>query len=373
MMDTVVTTSREWLWTLDEKGNFTFSSPTCIDLLGYRPAELAGKHFSLVADVEDVPDAIAFLIKFPAVEGHARGIVRCRHRDGRTVWVDSSAHNRPAGGGQSAGLEGTSREVPAETAQEAATALSRARVRNMIDANKLLTAFQPIHNLAAGHIVGAEALTRFLCDDGTGPEHWFKEAATAGLSAELEIAALQAALAAATGLPPGIYVALNNSPATCLDPRQPGILERSCLAMERIVLELTERLEVEEYFPLTSALGPLRERGLRIAVDDAGSGFASLRHVLQIRPDIIKLDRSLVAGIDNDEGRQALGATMVEFTRRIGAILVAEGIETEAERAAVTELGMAAGQGYLLGRPTVDEHEWESWRLHTSPSTGRFH
>lgn len=259
-----------------------------------------------------------------------------------------------------------------ETAREAAAALSRTRIRAMIDGNKLLTAYQPIHNLAAGHIIGAEALTRFLSEDRTGPECWFEEAASVGLSEDLEIAALETALKAAPGLPPSMYVALNVSPSTCLDPRLPGILERSGLALHRIVLELTERLEVEEYRPLISALEPLRRRGLRIAIDDAGSGFASMRHVLHIRPDIIKLDRTLITGIHDDEGRQAFGAAMAEFARRLGATLVAEGIETEAELAAVTELGMTAGQGYLLGRPTVDEHEWENWRLQTWAPSGRF-
>lgn len=372
LMDTVLTTSHEWLWALDAQGNFAFSSPTCIALTGYDPSELVGKHFSVVADIEDVPAAILSLIHAPGVEGHAQGIVRCRHRDGSSVWIESSTHNRPVRAGQPAGLVGTSRRVPMETAREAAAALSRTRIRAMIDENKMLTAFQPIKNLAAGHIIGAEALTRFVSEDGSGPDYWFEEAASVGLSEDLEIAALEVALKAAMGLPSSIYVALNASPATCLDPLLPEILERSGLALERIVLELTERLEVEDYCPLVAALEPLRRRGLRIAIDDAGSGFASMRHVLHIRPDIIKLDRSLIAGIDDDEGRQALGAAMAEFARRLGASVVAEGIETEAELAAVTELGLTAGQGYLFGRPTIDDRDWENWRLQTWPAAGRF-
>ncbi len=372
LMETVLTTSHEWLWALDEQGNFTFSSPTSADLTGYHPSDLVGQHFSIVADAEDVPEEIMSLINAPAVEGRAQGIVRCKHRDGSTIWIESSTHNRLVRAGQPAGLEGTSRRIHVETALEAATARSRSRIRGMIDGNKLLTAFQPIHNLATGHIIGAEALTRFISEDATGCEYWFNEAAAVGLSEDLEIAAVEMAIKAAQALPPGLYVALNVSPATCLDPRLPGILERSGLALDRIVLELTERLEVEEYCPLISALEPLRRRGLRIAIDDAGSGFASMRHVLHIRPDIIKLDRTLIAGIHDDEGLQALGAAMATFAGRLGATLVAEGIETEADLEAVTELGMTAGQGYLLGRPTVDEHDWENWRLPTWAATGRF-
>lgn len=108
-------------------------------------------------------------------------------------------------------------------------------------------------------------------------------------------------------------------------------------------------------------LAPLRAQGLSIAVDDAGSGFASMRHVLHIRPDIIKLDRSHIAGIDDDEGQHALGAAMVEFARQIGASLIAEGIETPEELAAVAALGMTAGQGYLIGRPSIEPKDWARW------------
>jgi EAL domain-containing protein (putative c-di-GMP-specific phosphodiesterase class I) len=173
---------------------------------------------------------------------------------------------------------------------------------------------------------------------------------------------LEAALLRTAKLPPHLYVALNLSPETCIDPRLPELLEQSGLAVHRIVLELTERLAVDEYAPLLASLEPLRRRGLRIAVDDAGSGYASMRHILQLRPDIIKLDRSLIAGIDSDQGQRALGAAMVGFATQIGARIVAEGIETQAELAAVMELGMTSGQGYFLGRPTIHPADWAAWQ-----------
>lgn len=144
-------------------------------------------------------------------------------------------------------------------------------------------------------------------------------------------------------------------------PAAPGTAGGSGLRLSRLVIQLTERLEVEEYDPLILALAPLRRKGLRIAVDDAGSGFASLRHVLHIRPDIIKLDRSLIKGINDDQGRRALGAALAEFAWQIGATIVAEGIETQEELAAVTGLGMTAGKGYLIGRPTVHPRDWAAW------------
>lgn len=372
LMDMVLRTSHDWVWGVDEQWNFTFSSRTSADLLGYSPAELIGEPCSLIIDSDDLTRALraaaaAFGRDGPSWDGVT---VRCRHRDGSIVWMDVAGGIRPAADGQRGGFEGTSRLLSPETAQEAAASRSRTRIREVIDGNLLLTAFQPIHSLATGHLIGVEALSRFVSDDGPRTECWFQEAAAVDLLAELEFAALTTALEAARELPPLIYVALNISPVTCLDPRLPGILERSSLPLERIVLELTERLEVPEYGPLISALAPLREYGLRIAVDDAGSGFASMRHVLHVRPDIIKLDRSLITGIDDDQGQRALGAALVEFARQMGATIVAEGIETQAELAAVTGLGMTAGQGYLLGRPSVHPREWATWHEASTQELG---
>ena len=363
LMDTVLRTSREWVWAVDDQGNFTFSNRTCATLLGYEPLELIGKPFSMVIEPDDLARARQSVRSSQGADSRFWNgvIVRCRHRDGNPVWVEVSGSSRPPRNGQSGGFDGTSRPVPPQTAAEAAAAHSKARIRAMIDDKTLLAAFQPIHDLSDGSLIGVEALLRFVSDDGAGADFWFKEAAAVGLAADLEFAALETTLAAVQDLPPHIYVALNISPATCLDPRLPGFLQASSVPLDRLVLELTERLEIEEYDPLISALAPLRRHGLRIAVDDAGSGFASMRHVLHIRPDIIKLDRSLIAGIDDDQGQRALGAAMVEFSKQISATLVAEGIETSAELAAVTGLGMTAGQGYHLGRPTVHPGEWAAW------------
>ena len=284
--------------------------------------------------------------------------------------MEISGIARPPTDGQGGGFEGTSRVLPPLTAQEASDSRNRDQLQRMIDQDMLLTAFQPIHSLKTGKLLGVEALARFVDEDGAGTEFWFAEAAVVGLLGELEFAALETALATAHALPPGIYVALNISPETCLDPRLPGLLQRSGLPLNRLVLELTERLEVSEYGPLLSVLAPLRQEGLRIAVDDAGSGFASMRHVLHIRPEIMKLDRSLIAGINDDQGQHALGAALVEFARQIGATLVAEGIETPAELAAVSGIGMDAGQGYLLGRPSINPRDWVAWFEAARPGTG---
>ncbi|RNL59171.1 EAL domain-containing protein [Arthrobacter oryzae] len=369
LMDTVLSTSHEWVWAVNDRGLFTFSSPASAGLLGWEPAELIGQRYDLVIDAGDLARAKVDVAAATG-PGWSGVVIRCRHRDGSAVWMDVSGMARPPTEGRRAGFEGTSRVLPPLTAREAIDSHSREQIQRMIDQNMLLTAFQPIQSLSTGKLLGVEALARFVDEDGAGTEFWFTEAAVVGLLGELEFAALETALATAPALPPGIYVALNISPETCLDPRLPGLLQRSGLPLTRIVLELTERLEVTEYGPLLSVLAPLRAEGLRIAVDDAGSGFASMRHVLRIRPDIIKLDRSLIAGIDDDQGRHALGAALLEFARQIGATLVAEGIETPEELAAVAGIGMTAGQGYLIGRPSIHPQDWAAWNETSRPGPG---
>jgi EAL domain-containing protein (putative c-di-GMP-specific phosphodiesterase class I) len=261
--------------------------------------------------------------------------------------------------GKDCGFEGTCRVRDAEMARSRAEVT--ARTQELLTGGSLTTAFQPILCLETGDVVGVESLTRFSGCQELSPEVRFMEAATVGLDIELEILALRTALTTAAGLPAGLYIAANLSPGACLDPRLAATIEGSDIPARRIVLELTERHEVANYGPLAEALAPLRRTGLRIAVDDAGAGFASMRHILQLKPDLIKLDREIIAGIDADPGQRALGAAMVGFSSEIGATLVAEGIETEAELAAVTKLGMTSAQGYLIGRPSLNREDWARW------------
>jgi PAS domain S-box-containing protein len=359
LMETVLSTSHEWVWAVDENGLFTVCSPAIAGMLGWEPSELLGQRYDLVIDGRDLARAKADVAAAPG--GWTGVVVRCRHRDGTAVAVEVSGQERTSPDGLSRGFEGTSRLLPPTAARTVIESRSRDQLQQMIAEDMLLTAFQPIHSLSTGELLGVEALARFVDEDGAGTEYWFVEAGKVGLLGELEFAALRTALTTSLALPADIYVALNVSPQTCLDPRLPGLLQSSGLPLKRIVLELTERAEVSAYGLLLSALAPLREGGLRIAVDDAGSGFASMRHVLHIRPDIIKLDRSLIAGIDEDPGQHALGTALLDFAGEIGATLVAEGIETAAELAAVTRIGMQAGQGYLLGRPSIHPKDWGAW------------
>ncbi|WP_259678133.1 EAL domain-containing protein [Arthrobacter oryzae] len=371
LMESVLATSSEWLWALDPAGCFSFSSPVCREVVGYEPAELFGRHISAVFDPEDLEAARRDRRAEDGTDIAWTGVVMAlRHRAGHRVLVEVSGRPLRDGAGTVCGFEGTGRTVPPEAGPGGVGVDVRERIDAMLTGRTWLTAFQPIRSLGTGRVIGVEALTRFLSSPGSSPETWFTEAAHVGRGVELEILTLRSALTAAAALPGHLYVAVNLSPQACLSPELAGIFDTSGIALHRIVLEVTERQAVQDYEPLAAALETFRSAGLRIAVDDAGAGFASMRHILQLKPDLIKLDRGIIAGIDTDPGQQALGAAMVGFAAEIGAVLVAEGIETDAELSVVSRLGMGTGQGYLLGRPSVVPEEWDQWRL-DGPSAGR--
>jgi EAL domain-containing protein (putative c-di-GMP-specific phosphodiesterase class I)/PAS domain-containing protein len=206
--------------------------------------------------------------------------------------------------------------------------------------------FQPIVDLNHDRIIGYEALTRF--EDGTAPEERFAAAEAVGLGLALEAATLRAAIAAAARLAPGMFLNMNVSPALVLEGKTLRSLVRG--ARHRRVLEITEHRAIADYDAFHRAVAAL-PRSMCLAVDDAGAGFASLRHILELRPAFVKLDRWLIAGIDGDPAKRALVAGMQKFARSTGCRLIAEGLETEAERAALIRLGIRLAQGYLLGRP----------------------
>ena len=223
----------------------------------------------------------------------------------------------------------------------------RSRLDDVLARRAFVPVFQPIVRLSDAGILGFEALTRF--SDHADPQFRFAEAAALGRGIDLEMATLSAALSAAPALPPGSWVSVNVSPALVLEGRQLRKLLRTCTI--QIVLELTEHDPVKDYAELSAALDQLRPAA-RLSVDDAGSGFASLRHVLTLEPDFVKLDQSWVSGIHSDPARQALVAGLGHFAVRTGSLLIAEGIETDPERGMLTELEVDLGQGYLFGRPS---------------------
>jgi EAL domain-containing protein (putative c-di-GMP-specific phosphodiesterase class I) len=213
--------------------------------------------------------------------------------------------------------------------------------------------YQPVINLDDGAVTAAEALARFG-DGSDPPDRWFAKAAGVGLDRELELEVITRAVGALALLPASTSVAVNVSPSLLLDPALARLLARcDC---PRIILELTEHVAVENYDAVTTAFGALREAGARLAVDDAGAGYAGFRHLLALKPSIIKLDMSLTRGIAGDPVRRALAAALVAFTGETGTELVAEGVETADELDTLRSLGVRQAQGYHLGRPVdLDE------------------
>jgi EAL domain-containing protein (putative c-di-GMP-specific phosphodiesterase class I) len=225
-----------------------------------------------------------------------------------------------------------------------------ARVRAVLQRRTLRMRYQPIIDLSSGRTVGVEALARFP-DAGPRrtPDLWFADASAIGLGAELELTAIEQALDDFEGMADHLYLSVNVSPETAVTPELRRLLRGRPL--DRLVFEITEHAEVSDYAALEAALRPLRKRGLRLAVDDAGAGFASLRHILELHPDIIKLDRTLTQGIDRDPVLRALTYSVAAFASATDASVVAEGIEAESELDALRFLGVEFGQGYHLCRP----------------------
>jgi EAL domain-containing protein (putative c-di-GMP-specific phosphodiesterase class I)/DNA-binding NarL/FixJ family response regulator len=223
------------------------------------------------------------------------------------------------------------------------------RIRGVLLNNSIRMVFQPIVDLSTGQVMGFEALSRFVEEPNRTPDLWFAEAQNVGLGVQLELVAVRAAIKWFDHLPGHSYMSVNVSPATALSPHfLPALGE---VDLKRVIVEITEHAPVADYDVLADALGPLRNSGVRLAVDDAGSGFASLRHILRLSPDVIKLDRALTSEVDNDPAREALAAALIVFAERIGSTVVAEGIEREAELLTLRSLGVAYGQGYFLARP----------------------
>jgi EAL domain-containing protein (putative c-di-GMP-specific phosphodiesterase class I) len=203
--------------------------------------------------------------------------------------------------------------------------------------------------LRSNDCIAYEALTRFPDDAVWTTRDWFAAANDLGVGATLELAAIAAALPHLDDIPPTAALAINVSPAVAVTDE---FFELVAPFARRLIIELTEHEPVDDYVALAEGLQDLRDLGARIAIDDVGAGFATLRHILRLAPDIVKLDLSLTTGIENDPGSRALTAALVEFADRTGALIAAEGIETPVELKLLRELGVNHGQGYLLGRPS---------------------
>jgi EAL domain-containing protein (putative c-di-GMP-specific phosphodiesterase class I) len=227
---------------------------------------------------------------------------------------------------------------------------ARAEISTLLGDPRLIrSVFQPVVALATGHVAGYEALARFpsLGDGATASV--FEQARRCGMAPELESAAIRTALRAAERRPRGTWLSLNVSPVALVSPAVARALPGD---LHGVVVEITEQELVTDDETYETALDELRSRGARIAIDDAGSAYAGLQHIVRVQPDIIKLDRALVAGVRSRADKAALIDCFVGFAQRTGALVCAEGIESLDDLAVIADLDVSYGQGYALARPS---------------------
>lgn len=221
-------------------------------------------------------------------------------------------------------------------------------IGKLISGDRLTIFHQPIHVLSDNRAAGVECLARFPDAGKRGPDCWFNEADEIGMGVELEMLAVRSALATLPYVPASHYMAINASPATIIS----GALEQALANYDgaQLVIEVTEHQEVTDFAALAKALRTVSPKA-KIAIDDVGAGYAGMRHIVDLAPDILKLDMSLTRDIFNDPARRALAGALVQFSREIGCSLVAEGIECAAERDVLADLGITYGQGYFYSPP----------------------
>jgi PAS domain S-box-containing protein len=362
----VAVTSHDWLWEATPDLVATFCSPGIAEMLGRQPEDVIGRRFADLVCEQDRPQVHAIVAD--AIT-HRRGWddveLRWIHADGHLVALQGSAVPVLDGRGELVGFRGTRRVAPVDAeARRRLTGLAT-RLRGVLDNRALTVALQPIIDTRTGGWVGVEALARF--GDNRRPDLWFAEAQEVGLGVDLELLAVQTALAVLPELPDHVALSLNASPQLILDPRLSACLTRAPVPLERIIVEITEHVAVARYDDIRAALLPLRERGLRLAIDDTGAGYASFTHVLTLHPDIIKLDRSLITDIDTDPARRAFVTAIVLLAGELGAEVTAEGVENTRELAVLASLRVEHAQGFLLARPTTDRQRWQAWRTTTWP------
>lgn len=222
------------------------------------------------------------------------------------------------------------------------------RVRGVLADRAITPVYQPIIELGSGRPIAFEALSRFPGDDAYTADRWFADAWEFGLGVELELLAARITAEALAELPPEVALCINASPAAIATEQFLPYLRGQ---VDRVVVELTEHFAIDDPAEMRAGLRPLRSEGARAAIDDFGAGFASLKHIVAVQPDWVKLDISLTERVSESPIAHALIAAVVAFAERMEITVIAEGIETDDELEALTELGVRYGQGFHLGMP----------------------
>jgi PAS domain S-box-containing protein len=362
VMGAAASTSRDWLWESDAHDRLTYSNEAVTELLGYRPAALVGvSTYDLLADDANRGRAMAMRDgSRQAASGWDDVELDWRHRDGAVVTLQGSAAPLRDRAGHIVGFRGTRRLLAQDRPARAMVVAARQRIAEVLAKHPLDVALQPIVDLNTGRVAGVEALARFR--DGRSPDVWFGDADLAGRTRDLEEYAFKAALSLlGDDVPGSVYLSVNASPQLLMHTVFREWLVASGVALDRLVIEITEHDRVSDYDQLNAALAPLREAGVRFAIDDTGAGYASLRHVLRLHPDIVKLDRDLIANLDEDRARRSLVTALVLLALDVGATVTGEGVETVAQWETLATLGVDHVQGYLLAPPSTAPAQWQTW------------
>ena len=350
-MAAAAATTHEWVWEATPDLVVTYSNDRVRDLLGVGPEAVVGRHLTeLMMQPGSTWVSEDMQARVLSGEGWRDLENEWRHADGHGVVLEGSASVMLDERGRVEGVRGARRRPPGTAAEHRARSVVRRRVESVLDEEALEIALQPIRDLGTGTLVGCEALARF---DSATPDVMFEQAEAVGLGVDLELLAVRRALPLIGDLRDPVYLSINASPNLVRTGSLTRLLTQPGTRLDRLVLEITERAQVDEYEDLDTVLAPLRAAGMRLAVDDTGAGYASFHHVLRLRPDIIKLDRSLISAIDTDPAQRSLVTAVALLALDLDATLTAEGVERESQVAALTDLGIRHGQGYLLGHPRL--------------------
>ncbi|BEL03020.1 hypothetical protein Q0Z83_012110 [Actinoplanes sichuanensis] len=345
-----------WIWQTDADMRITYSSHGVHAMLGHQPSEVIGRVVcELISDGASAR---------PKVDpgGRQELATETRHTDGSVRHLSTTVAPMFDETGRTVGYRGFTADVTVEKVAQIAQdekqrryAEARARIEQALDdPEAMYVVLQPIVDIDGQRIAGMEALARFNAEPKRTPDLWFAEAWEVGLGIDLELHAIDLACRRLPELPAHGYLSINLSAQTLTDPRLLDLLSGLGDQARRIVVEVTEHTAIDDYGVVGDVLDRIRALGARLAVDDAGAGYASMQHILRLRPDIIKLDRSIIADNDVDPARFALIGAMANFAVSLGMVVIAEGVETPGELAALTENQICHAQGYYLARPAVE-------------------
>ncbi|MGB7589232.1 MAG: EAL domain-containing protein [Solirubrobacterales bacterium] len=334
-------------------GTYRYASAAAKDVLGYEPDELIGTSAYDYFHPDDVPKV--GVARRGALGGTAfRVVYRLRRKNNEYVWAETT--NRIVSNPETnevVEILGCTRlvehrETAEEMDDEERDACTR-RIESVLANEAIEPVFQPIVELDSERTIAYEALSRFPDDQSYAPGRWFDDAWRVGLGIPLELLAARIAAAAALPrLPDKVCLSINASPPTVAAR---GFVQSFGNRGNRIAVEVTEHLRVNDYEDVRLNLSPLRAAGGQVAIDDFGAGYASLQHILKISPEWIKLDISLTERIGRDPIAQAMATALAAFAEKIGISVVAEGIEAADDLAMLRGLGICYGQGFYLGRP----------------------